>query len=890
MCGSLAARAQDILTVRLDGSEQGKSLPSFLGDIEKKTRARFYFLSEWLEPISFTGSYHGKTLADALDELLQGTGISFISLYPDAVVFIKDPTGARLRQQYLEAAVREEKKIERYQFGTIGHSKKGRVVISGRVTDATTGEPMAHANIQVSDSRYSTATGETGGYSLSLPSGVYVLDVSFVDYEARVIDLSAYDDGEINLELEEMPTLLGEVVIRDQPAAELATSRIGQARILMREIKRAPALLGEPDVIKQVQTLPGVTTVGESASGFNVRGGSVDQNLVLYDGLPVFNSSHVFGFLSAFNSQAIGDVSFYRGGIPSEYGGRASSVLDIRSLDGDFHKWNGDAGVGMITSNVSVNGPLRKDKTSLAVSLRSTYSNWLVHSIRTDYADLGNSAVFFYDGTAKLTHVLNDRTRVSVTAYSSKDSFRLLGDSTYQWSNMLVSARLDHEFSERLRAEIVAGTSVYGYRILNKTYSTASTLSYGIAATGIKAAFNYQERNHKLSFGWQELLYRFHPGTLSPASPVSNARRISLDKQNSMENALYFSDEWNSSGRLSVEAGLRIPMFVSFGPARVNTYGSGGPPADSNVTDSLYYRWDEPVKTYGGLEPRLSLRWLAGASASFKLGYNRMYQFLHLVTNTAAVTPEDIWQPSGYYFKPQRADEVSLGYFKDLNEKKAGFSAEVFYKHMEHILDFRDGARLILNPHLETALLQGRGRAYGVETSFSKNTGRLTGSLNYTWSRSFRTVGGYATAESINGGNEYPSNFDQPHVVNLSWKYNLSRRYLFTGGFTYHTGRPITIPLSALTFENMTIAYFSGRNQYRIPDYHRLDLALVIEGNNRRSKKAEGTWVISAYNVYARRNPYSIFFKSAASGTLKPYQLSIIGTVLPSISYNLKFR
>ncbi|CAN5382142.1 carboxypeptidase-like regulatory domain-containing protein [soil metagenome] len=889
-CTPLALRAQDILDIKLDGTEQGRSLSTVLEEIEKKNTARFYFINEWIEPISFHQSYQGQTLSAAMENLFIGTDLSFISLYPHAVVIVKDPTQAILRKKAIAVAISEQKKIIPFIFGEMNNSKKGKVTISGRIIDAKTKQPMPQINIQVSDVQKTASTDENGRYVLSLSPGVHVVTYSFVEFESKVIDLAAYADGELNLEMEEQSILLDEVVVRDNAARDVINSRVGLTQIQMKEIKRAPAILGEVDLVRQVQNLPGVTTVGEAASGFNVRGGSVDQNLILYDGLPVFNSSHVFGFFSAFNSEAVGDVNFYRGGIPAEYGGRASSILDIQSKDGDYKKWNGNAGIGMITSNLMINGPIKTDKTALAVSLRSTYSDWLVHSIKSDYADLSKASVYFFDGTAKLTHKYNEKTKLSVTAYGSNDSFRLTGDSTYQWDNVQLSGKLDHQFSEKLNSEFTAGVSSYGYSVTNADVLTASRLSYRITTTAAKAGFIYQKNErHKINFGMQLMYYQFDPGTLKPTSAESNAKNVSMDRQYSIENALYASDEWNYSERLLIEAGLRIPMFASFGPASVNMYKPNAPIEITNVTSTVQYGSGELIKFYMGVEPRLSFRWKAGPTSSVKLGYNRMYQYLHLVTNTTAVTPVDIWQPSGYYFKPQRADQVSLGYFRDFKEKKYALSVEVFYKYINNILDFKDGAQLILNSHLETDLLQGHGRSYGVETSVTKNIGRLTGTLNYTYSRSFRTIAGPTPAESVNSGKEYASSYDQPHILNFSWKYNLSTRHFFTGNFTYHTGRPVTIPLSAFQLENTTVAFFSERNQYRIPDYHRMDIALVIEGKHKRKKVFDGTWVFSVYNVYGRANPYTVFFKSSGAGIPQPYQLSIIGTALPSISYNVKF-
>ncbi|MEK6781482.1 MAG: TonB-dependent receptor [Bacteroidota bacterium] len=879
-----------ILYVKLDGSEQGKPLATVLNEMSQENTARFYFLPEWIIPITVSQNYEGQTLAQVLNELLLGTDLNYFAMYPNAIVFIKDPTQAFIHNTAIETAVRQKKKIERYHFGEIGDEKMGqKIVISGKVIDLKTGEPLHRTNIQISGTQEGTTTDETGRYTLTFTPGAHVLSFSFVDYETKVIDLVAYKNGEINLDMEKVPFLLDEVVVQGQVIQEITTSGIGQTQLSMQELKRAPSFLGEVDLIKQVQNLPGVTTVGEAASGFNVRGGSVDQNLILYDGLPVFNSSHLFGFLTAFNPEAIRDVSFYRGGIPAEFGGRVSSVLDIQSKDGDLEKWNGKAGIGLITSNFMINGPLSKEKTSIAASFRSTYSNYLIRAIRTDYIDLRNSSVFFYDGTLKLTHILKNHSKLSFTGYSSKDSFSLAGDTTYKWNNLQGSVRLDHQFSTTLSSEFVMGLSSYDYKVDNQNYLTASSLSYRITSTVLKAAFHYNKGKHKLNYGWQLVYYRFNPGSLKPESPQSNAKPVSMDKQNSIENALYVSDDWSVNERIFVEAGLRLPIFSSYGPATINLYKEGVAREITNVIDTMYVKSGQTIKTYFGLEPRLSLRWMASPTASFKLGCSRMFQYLHLVTNSTAVTPVDIWQPSGYYFKPQRADQISVGYFKDFSQRKYGTSVEVFYKTINNILDFKDGAQLILNPLLETDLLQGKGESYGVETFLSKNTGRLTGSLNYTYSRSFRTIAGPTSSESINSGKQYPANFDQPHILNLAWKINLSRRHFFTGNFTYHTGRPVTIPLSAFVLENTTVAFFSARNQYRIPDYHRLDVALVIEGNHKLKKLFEGTWVISVYNVYARKNPYTVFFKSSGNGIPKPYQLSIIGTIFPSVSYNINF-
>jgi len=410
-------KGQQILDHKLDGSEQGKSLSMVLQELEKTQSARFYFLPEWTDTYVFTMQHRNQTLGEALDNFFMGSDLYYVVMYPNVVVIVKDPTQALVRRNAIQTAIREQKKIEQFAFGDPGKASKNQVIISGKVVDAKTAEPLLRANIQIGNTTTGTTTDDAGNFSLRLTPGAHVLNVSFIDFETHVIDLLAYDNGTLTIEMEKAAILLEEVVVNAQEDRELKTTRIGEVQLSMKELQRAPSFLGEADLIKQIQNLPGVTTVGEAASGFNVRGGSVDQNLILFDGLPSFNSSHVFGFFSAFNSEAIQNVSFYRGGIPAEYGGRISSVLDIRSRDGDFQKWGGSAGIGVVTSHLMLNGPLKKDKTSLAASFRTTYSNWLVNSIRTDYADLRNSSITFYDGTAKLTHIYNKNTRLSVSSY-----------------------------------------------------------------------------------------------------------------------------------------------------------------------------------------------------------------------------------------------------------------------------------------------------------------------------------------------------------------------------------------------------------------------------------------------------------------------------------------
>lgn len=868
--------------------QTGRTLKNFLEEEEKKYGLKFFFLSEWLDGITLNKDYTGYSLRSLLDEVLEGRDINYLE-FPYSVVFVKDPGLAIKKRALMTSVIQQGQTIEHRQLGIPDISaKKKKITIRGTIK-SNKNDYIPGVNVQVNETGTGAVSNEQGQFLIGLQSGEYLISISHVGFEEKIISLSAYSDGEMNISLSDVPVLLEEVVVHDK-SREAVTSSVGQVSLSIKEIKRAPGLLGEADLIKQIQLLPGVTTVGEAASGYNVRGGSVDQNLILFDGMPVFNSSHVFGFFSAFNAEAIRDVTFYRGGIPAEFGGRVSSVLNINSKEGNFEKWGGGGGIGILTSNFNVGGPIAKNKTSFAASARTTYSDWLVNSIRTNYADLSKSTLTFYDAHAKIAHKFSTNTKLTISGYSSRDQFRLKGDSTYSWNNLLGTAKLDHVFSPKINASVLIGYGSYEYRLADKNRVTGFDLNYKITYPSFESDIAFHSGKHSALFGVHATYYSFNPGTFSPHNPNSGLNFVQMEKQQSIESAVYLRDNFSLSDNFNVEGGLRLSMFRALGPGTVTLYKSGQPIEITNAQGTRSYKAGEDIKTYYGLEPRFSLRYSITPYSSIKLGYNRVYQYLHLVTNSAAVTPVDIWQPSGYYFKPQKADQTSLGYFCNFKKKTYEAFIEGYYKEIENIIDFKDGAKLILNPNIETDLLQGKGTAYGIETQVSKILGRLTGSLSYAFSRSFRTIKGSTSAESVNNGKTYASNFDQPHAINLTWKYAISKRIFFTGGFTYRTGRPITMPASAYLMEgNYYVTNFSERNLYRIRDYHRLDLAIVLEGSHRRKKIADGTWTLSVYNVYSRKNPYTVFFKGTQGSAMIPYELSILGTALPSLTYSVKF-
>jgi hypothetical protein len=880
---ALSLPAQTLLDSLFVDAKEARPLIVVLTELEHHAAIKCFFKEEWLEPYAIGVALDGKSLRYALDHLLGNGEITYSFQYGYALIFVKDPAADAARARVLSDAVRAHKQVREITTGSrANYNPKREISITGRATDERTGRPLQDVVVNIDD-RTRILTDSAGAYRVMLLPGSHVISFSLNSFDDMFVSLDAYESGEVNARLESRPVVLDEVVISDQRAVSRS---VGQTSLSLSAIKRMPSILGEADVIKQIQNQPGVTTIGEVASGFNVRGGSVDQNLVLYDGVPILNTSHAFGFFPAFNADALGSVSFYRGGIPANYGGRVSSVLDIVGREGP-DKWKLSGGVGMISTYLAGGGPLDKGKTTLMISGRVSYSDWMLNMIKSAYHGLSKSAVSFYDGSLKLSHRFNARSKLTLSAYTSADRFSLINDTLYHARNLAASVTYASKVSERVDFSIALDVGQYKYEVEESNPSTAFALGYGITYPSLKFDLHFEGR-HRISIGLHNTYYALDPGHLNPTHAESNAATVRIPEERALESALYLSDGFNVSEKWFVDAGVRISVFNQLGPGTQYLYDQDKPISIQHVTDSVMYAAREIMQTYYGVEPRLSVRYVLRENASIKFGYNRILQYLHLVSNTAAVAPVDVWQASTAYFKPQIGDQFSLGYF--MSSKKGTYEAfvEGFYKAVDHTLDYKDGASLILNPHPETSLIPGKSTAYGVEFSLSRITGRLTGTLNYTWSRSWRRTRSSFTEESINDGDRYPSNYDQPHVVQLNWRYGLSRRWFFTGTFVYHTGRPMSIPVSAYQVDHVPVMEFTERNSHRLPDYHRLDLALVLEGNHKRKKLWDGTWTLSLYNVYARKNAYAVFYQDNGKGLLQPYKLSVVGTIIPSLSYGFK--
>ena len=869
----------DSILLKVEGQQ---SLIDVLTDLEKSKPIKFFFQPEWFEPYSVGPGLDGMSLQYALNYLLGGSDVSYQLHYGYALIFIKDRAADAARANIIRDATLRKKQIRSLALGNRkGFSPGVQLKIHGKLVEERSGRPLRDVIVRV-DGESRAATDSLGKYELMVLPGEHILSFSLATYEENLIALTAYSEGEVNSTLEALPILLDEVIVSDQQAVN---RRVGQTSLSMSALKRMPSMLGEADIIRQVQNQPGVTTIGEIASGFNVRGGGVDQNLVLYDGVPIFNTAHAFGFFPAFNADAVGNVSFFRGGIPAEYGGRVSSVLDISGKEGT-DQWHASGGIGMISAYVAVGGPV-DDKTSVMGSARMSYSDWMLQTIKSAYSGLSKSSVNFFDASLKIAHKWNERSKITFSGYTSADRFSLINDSVYHSANYAANLRYSFKLNQQIDFSAAVDVGRYEYTLTQSIPKTAFDLGYSVTYPSLKLDAHIEGR-HRIAIGIHNTYYSFDPGYLNPTAEESNASKIHIPSEQGLESAIYASDGFNLSDKLFVDAGLRFSMFNTLGPGTVYSYAEGKPYAVQNVTDSVSYDRGQIMNSYSGIEPRASIRYILSDNSSIKFGYNRIYQYVHLVSNTAAVAPVDVWQSSNTYFKPQRGDQFSAGYFMSSRNGRYEAFAEAFYKNVDRVLDYKDGASLILNEHPETALIPAKAYAYGIEFSISRISGRLTGGLSYTWSRSFRQTISTFDAEMINEGDSYASNYDQPHVVQLNWKYNLSRRWYFTGTFVYHTGRPMSVPVSAYIVDHVPVMEFTNRNSHRLPDYHRLDLALVLEGNHKRRKLWDGTWTLSLYNVYARKNAYAVFYQDNGKGILKPYQLSVVGTIVPSLSYSFK--
>ncbi len=758
---------------------------------------------------------------------------------------------------------------------------------SGFVKDSTSGESIKGAVVKNLSDGASITTNNYGFFSLTLPSGQQSVRISAGEYEGVTLVRNVQSDEQISIYLLPRADEIDEVRIRAKRNDNVRAVDISTQSITGKVIKKIPAFLGEADVIKSIQLLPGVTTVGEGATGFNVRGGGIDQNLVLMDDAPVFNSAHLFGFFSIFNPDAVKDVQLIKGGIPAKYGGRLSSVLDVITKDGNNRDYQVNGGVGTIFSRLTFEGPLVKNKASFLVSGRRSYIDVLAKPLLNE--DLEGSQFYFYDFTAKFNYD-NGKDKFFVSSYIGDDLFFAANAFGVKWGNSTLSARWNHILNDKLFSNLTYYYSRYRY---NLEFNIGDDLSFDwqsyINNHSLKTDFTYYlNSKNEIGFGGSSTYYIFEPGT---ATAVNNLGENTFGVPNkyAMENAIYLSDDWTPNNRFTIRAGIRGSQFLYLGKSNVYTFRDPFAEGQRRFVDSVWQAGDnEVIQQYLNLEPRFGFKYQWNRYTSIKGGYNRMVQNLHLISNTAASVPFDVWSPSTNNIKPELADQYTIGYFKNFSIGKQEFesSAEVYYKDMLNQVDYVDGANLLLNELLEGELINGIGRAYGLELYVKKATGDLTGWVSYTLSRSERKSPG------ISDNEWYPSRFDRLHNLYIVAQYRLNKKWDLAANFVFSSGTPTTFYTGQYSIQGYTIpdAGSNDRNNVRNPNYHRLDLSATY--TKKKKGKWESNWVFSVYNAYNRRNPFSIYFENnyQNTGINQAIQFSVIGSIVPAISYNFKWN
>jgi hypothetical protein len=756
---------------------------------------------------------------------------------------------------------------------------QGRVTLSGYVRDNSNGEVLTGVSVYCSELKTGAVTNLYGFYSLSFNPGKYTIRYSYIGYDPQEKKLELNQNVTLDISLQQAHAELGEVVITGKRTDEnVRAPEMSMMKMDIKTIRKVPAMLGEIDVVKVLMLLPGVQSTSEGSTGFSVRGGSADQNLIILDEATIFNASHLLGFFSVFNNDAVKDVTLYKGDIPAAYGGRLSSLLDVRMKDGNSKKMGVTGSIGTVSSKLTIEGPIVKDRTTFLVSGRRTYADLFLPLAKDE--NVRKSKLFFWDFNMKLSHVINESNRLYISGYAGKDTFKneFAGLS---YGNQTASARWNHLFSKKLFFNLSLIYSNYNYG-LGTPEGEPSSFKWTSQMREYSARFDfthYFTPKHTLRYGATSMFHEFYPGTAEGSGSESAFTKFVLPTENAFEHSLYASDEYKVAEKFTVKYGLRLAIFQNVGPGTYYNFD-----ANHNPIDSVIYAKGDFFHTYVNFEPRLAFTYLLSEVSSLKGSYSHTTQYITLAQNSTAGTPLDIWFPATPNVKPQLCDQVALGYFRNFEANMYEASAEVYYKKLNNVIDFRDHAQLLLNQYIEGELRIGTGYSYGIETMIRKNDGKLNGWINYTYSRAFRQV------PEINDGNRYRAPYDKPHTVNIVANYDISKRVNASATWVYATGLPVTFPTGRAVIGNQIIPIYSNRNAYRMPDYHRLDVSITLKGKDKPGKKWHGEWNLSVYNAYNRHNAWAINFMQDATNPNVTYaEKTYLFAVIPALTYNFKF-
>lgn len=905
-----ALQGQINTTERISIQYKDLTTLELIKEIETKTKFRFYFLESWLDTKKHSGTYENALLTDVLETVFKETLINYHLTENHRIILTKNlfirkaelvnifnsdfvPKDTEVIQTpilFEPTELSTTKNITDTKVYRIGkefkNSKNTKVTLSGHVYKMNTNNPLS--NIVVTINEKNSVTDSLGFYAFNLIPGSYTVKTSAIGVQSELKKVILYNSGVLDFYLEDSSEMLNEVVIIADQDKNIKEVKTGITQIKVEDIKTIPLVLGERDILKVAATLPGIKTAGEGSMGYSVRGGKTDQNLIMLDEGVVYNPTHFFGLFSAVNPFTTGTVKIYKGSAPAEYGGRLSSVFDISTKNGDYKKFKGEVSVGPVTSNITLETPIVEDKSSLIFGARGTYSNWILRSL--DSSSFENSSASFYDFIIKYSHKINDKNDLEATAYYSYDDYKVTSDSLNSYSNNLASVKWKHYINNKKTGSVLLANSQYKFNI---DYESGGAndfdLGYQLNETHLKLKMDDKYNDiHQFDYGLSSKLYVINPGYKKPKNGASLVNSIEVQQEKALESALFFTDNITLNDKFNISLGVRYSLYAALGKGTRKTYEPGVPKSDLTVKEINTYGNNEVIKTYNGLGFKASTRYAFTPSFSLKASFNNSFQYIQSLSNNTTASPTDTWRLSDNNIKPQESSQITIGAYKNLKEDVYELSVEGYYKQSKNILDYKVGADLLINPTIETEVLQGVGKAYGIEFLVKKKSGKLNGWLGYTYSRSFSKFQSIFSEERINNGNFFPSNIDKPHDVSLIANYKMTKRFSWSLNFTYQTGRPVTYPVGKYNYNGNSYVFYSDHNKYRIPDYYRLDIGLNIEGNHKIKKFAHSFWNISIYNVLGRNNPYSVFFVTK-DGKVNAYKSTIFSVPVPTVTYNFKF-
>ena len=894
-----AQNLKDHLPVNFKDAE----LPEVFNFIKTNTGIDFLFKDDFAKKVKVNLKSDTLTIEKILDQSLLYTTYTYVYL-PSKVVVVVPKLGFQpmLPQYFYESEI-EAMKVNDSQptflkgrdpnikktliIGENNSTRKSqKVKIKGQILDAYSNEPLIGATIYFIKNKFGTSSDASGNFELNIAQGKYEVEFKSLGMSELKYILDIRSAGSFTVSMTEEVTAISEVTVNASQNFNIRGSEVGLDKLSIQAVKELPTLMGEKDIIKISELLPGIVSVGEGSSGVNVRGGSADQNMFYLDNIPIYSTSHLFGFFSSINSSVVQDFSIYKGYLPPQYGDRISSVFDVNSKNGNSEKFFAQGGISPISANLSIEGPIVKDRLSYLVSGRSTYSNWILNRLPDE--NLRRSAVNFYDGFASLNFKIKDKSNLKAVAYTSQDYFNLNSNNIYEYYNQAFGLQHDHKFTDKLNLSSNVIYSIFGFETTDNTVqSSAYTHNHRLDHLELKQNYRYLLNDKvRLNFGWDAIKYNIDRGEIQAATFESRREYLNLGKEQAFKSSVYAASKINLFNKLNIDVGLRYNYYAYLGPNSVNVYHEASSLYDAFLVDTLVYGKGEVVNSYQSPEIRVGIDYSIDKFNSIKLSYSEINQYMYLLSNTYSINPTDQWKMVDYYSKPMHSRQVAVGFYKNILALGISTSAEAYLKRSENVTEFIDGANFIDTKNTETITAQGNQDAYGIELMVSKEKGKINGWISYTYSRSFMYFDNEYESV-INEGKRYPSSFDKPHVLNLTCNYKYNRRINLSSTINYSTGRPITLPVSFYYIGESKYVRYSDRNEFRVPYYFRTDVSLTLEGNLKKKKLFHSSWSFNVYNLTGRNNPHSIYFQSV-NDRIEGYKYSVIGVPIFTVSWNIK--